>query len=122
MASTRKGAQLVRLTPREREVVETLRTLQAQAGYDEDRDYAAVGTTLVLARRPGPGATEVATRAFDAFTAPSHYSEAVKAVLSLGYGKQLRYRAETVEAEREKLLATARVLDGRQAGASVKVH
>ena len=122
MASTRKGVQMMRLTPMEREVVETLRTLQAQAGYDESRDYAAVGTTLVLARRPEPGATGVATRAFDIFTAPSCYSEAVKAVLTLGYAKQLRYRLGTVEAEREKLQAMARMLDERTAGAPAKMH
>ena len=113
---------MMRLTPKEREVVEILRMLQAQAGYDEDRDYAAVGTTLVVAREPGPGATEVAFRAFDLFTAPSHYREAVKAVLSLGYARQLRYRMGTIEAERDKLLARAGVLDERAAVARAKIH
>ena len=122
MASTPKGGQMMRLTPMERRLVETLRTLQAQAGYDADHDYAAVGTTLVVAREPGPGATEVAFRAFDLFTAPSHYSEAMKAVLSLGYARQLRYRMGTIEAEREKLLARARLLDGRAAVARAKIH
>ena len=122
MASTPKGGRMMRLTPMEREVVKTLRTLQAQAGYDVDRDYAAVGTMLVLARQPGPGAAGVAPRAVDAFTAPAHYREAVNAVLSLGYAKQLRYRLGTVEAGREKLLARARLLDGRAAGARAKIH
>ena len=94
--------------------------MQAQAGYDADHDYAAVGTTLVVARKPGPGAAGVAPRAFDAFTAPSHYREAVKAVLSLGYARQLRRRLGTIEAARDKLLARAGVLDERAAGALAK--
>ena len=122
MASTPKGGRMMRLTPMECRMVEALRTLQAQAGYDEGRDYVGVGTMLVLARRPGPGATAVATRAFDAFIAPPRYSDAAKAVLSLGYAKQLRYRLGTVEAGREKLLARARLLDGRAAGARAKIH
>ena len=122
MASTPKGGQMMRLTPMERRLVEALRTLQAQAGYDVDHDYAGVGTTLVLVRHPEPGATGVATRAVDAFIAPPRYSDAAKAVLTLGYAKQLRYRLGAVEADREKLLARAGVLDERAAVARAKIH
>lgn len=103
----------MRLSPMERKAVEALRTLKAQAGYDEQRDYAAVGLTLVASPRPGPGATGVQIRARDVFTVPAHYPERVKAILALSYGEHLRHWLATVARERGKLMAVARVHDAR---------
>lgn len=112
--------ELMRLSPMERKAVETLRTLKAQAGYDEQRDYAALGMMLVTVPRPSPGETGFKTCARDVFTAPAHYPERVKAILSLTYGDQLRHRLATVERDRAKLLAVARVHDDRQGPQTAK--
>ena len=37
------GAGPMRLSPMERKAVEALRALKAQAGFDEERDYAGLG-------------------------------------------------------------------------------
>ena len=103
----------MRLSPMERKAVEALRALKAQAGLDEQRDFAAIGLTLVTVARPGPGATGVETRARDVFTAPSHYPERAKAILTLTYANQLRHRLAEVEKDRERLMAVVRAHDAR---------
>ena len=105
------GAGPMRLSPMERKAVEALRALKAQAGFDEERDYAGLGLTLVTVPPPRPGATGFETRARDVFTAPSHYPERVKAMLTLTYANRLRHRLADVEKDRDKLLAVARVHD-----------
>ena len=64
------GAGPMRLSPMERKAVEELRALKAQAGFDEQRDYAGLGLTLVTVPRPRPGATGFETRAREVFMAP----------------------------------------------------
>ena len=108
------GAGPMRLSPMEREAVEALRALKARAGFDEERDYAAVGLTLVTVPPPSPGAAGVETCARDVFTAPAHYPKRVKAMLALTYADRLRHRLADMEKDRERLLAVARVHDGRQ--------
>ena len=105
------GAGPMRLSPMEREAVEALRALKARAGFDEERDYAGFGLTLVTVPPQGPGAAAVKTRARDVFTASARYPERVKAILTLAYADRLRHRLADVEKDRERLLAVARVHD-----------
>ena len=107
------GAGPMRLSPMERKAVEALRALKAQAGFDEERDYAGLGLTLVTAPPPRPGASGFETRARDVFMAPGRYPERVRALLALTYADRLRHRLADVEKDRGRLLAQARVHDVR---------
>ena len=107
------GAEPMRLTPMERNAVEALRALKAQAGYDEQRDFAGVGLMLVTSPGPGPEAAGVKSHARDVFSVPSRYPQRVKAILALTYANRLRDRLADVEKDRERLLAVARVHDDR---------